>query len=228
MNAIDWNSEINETFFGLGISIVTIVLCYILNPAMGWLEMSSVLFNLTCVYLTVREKILAWVFGLIGVILLGFFFYDLGLYSSMILNAVFFAPIQFYGLWSWLKNKTVHSETLIPSFVAGKHWFLYGAFIAIGTYLWGTFMGDVGATQPYMDAAILFFSMVAQYLLVHKKIDSWFVWVIVNFLSIYVYASAGAMSLVLLYVVFLWMNYLGIKDWLKTRKEYRETLGAHE
>jgi nicotinamide riboside transporter PnuC len=66
------------------------------------IEVLGVFLNFLCVYLTVKENNWAWIFGILGTIVLGIFFYDLGLYSSMILSLGFFLPIQFYGLWNWI------------------------------------------------------------------------------------------------------------------------------
>jgi nicotinamide mononucleotide transporter len=92
--------------------------------------------------------------------------------------------------------------------IGGISWFVVAQ---INTYF--------GATSPILDTGILVLSIVAQYLLGLKKIESWLIWIAVNVLSIYVYGSGGAFLLAFQYFFFLlnaiwgfyrwWISYLG-------------------
>lgn len=75
---------------------------------MSKIEIVAVIFGLLCVWLTVRENIWSWPTGLMQVSLYIIIFYQVKLYSDLILHIVY-VGFQFYGWYHWLyggKNRT--------------------------------------------------------------------------------------------------------------------------
>jgi nicotinamide mononucleotide transporter len=62
-------------------------------------------------------------------------------------------------------------------------------------------------------------SVIAQYLLALKKLESWFVWMTVNVLAIYVYGTGGTMLLAAQYVLFLGNAFVGAWLWYKSYRD---------
>ena len=68
-----------------------------------------------------------------------------------------------------------------------------------------------------LDTMILFLSILANLLMVHKKIFHWYVWIIVNVISIYVYYNSGLYTVAIQYIYFLINAFIGIYVWKITK-----------
>ena len=82
-------------------------------------------------------------------------------------------------------------------------------------YLIEHFGGNLGT----LDAGLLVGSVFAQFLLDRKRIETWFVWIAVNVVSIYVYFDSGLYLLGLQFIAFLINAVWGYMEWKRTMME---------
>lgn len=80
-----------------------------------------------------------------------------------------------------------------------------------------------GGVQPIADTAILTLSVLAQFLLTYKKIESWYLWIAVNILAIYVYITSGLYLIGLQYALFLLNAFYGLYTWRNSREQTANT-----
>lgn len=190
--------------YGLGIQLDWI-------KDIPWLEAASVFTSYSCTYLCVRESQWNFPIGIVSVALLGILFFDIKLYSSAILS-LYLIPVLIIGWRMWRKGG---EDKLIVTTIQWniKDTALWTLMVG-GTYLalWGA-TSLVGASLSMTDSAILVLSILAQYLLTAKKIESWFVWVAVNVLAIYTYLTAEAYLVGVQYVLFLLNTMYGYYTW---------------
>jgi nicotinamide mononucleotide transporter len=67
--------------------------------------------------------------------------------------------------------------------------------------------------MPYLDAAVLAFSVVAQCLLMRRQIQTWPAWLIVNTLSVPLFASRGLWLTAVLYSAYWFNAWYGWSRW---------------
>ncbi|MFN7728166.1 MAG: nicotinamide mononucleotide transporter [Bdellovibrio sp.] len=60
-------------------------------------------------------------------------------------------------------------------------------------------------------------------LMAHRRIECWIYWVIVNLISIWLYATKGVMLISLLYVLFLVLAIFGWRAWTQERASLRSS-----
>jgi len=220
VNVIDWKKHIFDAVSGTLLGIILTLITYVVGIHFNWItedpsqiEFWGVVFNYACVYLTARQSIVNWPLGIIAVIFLGLLFWDLKLYSSMTLNWVYFFPIQFYGWYSWLYGGKGKTERDV-SFLSIKQWL---KIIVLGIVSW-IVISEInkyfGGASPMLDTSILMLSIVAQFLLTYKKLESWLFWIVVNVLSIYLYYNSGAQVVAFQYLLFLGNAFYGLGSWL--------------
>jgi hypothetical protein len=66
---------------------------------------------------------------------------------------------------------------------------LYTIFIFVGAFCWGYLMVTyTDASFPYIDSFVLVASLVAQWFLAKKYLESWMIWIIVDVVAITIYA----------------------------------------
>jgi nicotinamide mononucleotide transporter len=68
---------------------------------------------------------------------------------------------------------------------------------------------------PWWDAFPTAFSLVGQYLLAHKRIENWAVWILVNIVAAGLFAFKALWLTTALYLVFIALSALGWRMWAK-------------
>ncbi len=184
----------------------------------GHLEVLGVLFGLVSVYAAAREHIITWPAGLLSVAFLGVLFFRTRLYADMFLQMYFFVT-SIYGWYMWSKPlKEVEISRL-----GRRHTWLTLGVLVVGHALCTWLVMDLHtifpsaftepADYPVADSLILVLSVVANFLLAIKKVESWKLWVAVNALSIGVFFSKGLLLLTIEYVAFLIISIFGLANW---------------
>lgn len=188
---------------------------------MTWIEAIAVVFGLICVWLTIRQNIWCWPTGLIQVALYIVIFYRVKLYSDLILHVIY-VVMQLYGWHHWLNGGGNRNALAIT--VLGIHARLVWPVIALlGTLGWGYFMATfTNAAVPYGDAFTTIASLIAQWLMARKRLESWFFWISVDVVAIGIYWHKGLQLTSGLYAIFLVLATLG---WFTWRKSLREPNG---
>ena len=180
-------------------------------------EILASLTGLISVYLTVRNKIANWPWGIVSVLLFGWLFWSSRLYSDAGLQILYFLPMQFYGWWLWKKagpqqNDDLPVTLLSPAGRAGG--LAITVFLALGLgYIMST---HTNAALPYWDASLTAASIVAQYLDARKKLESWLIWIAVDLVSVfYLYPKQHLYVTTGLYALFLVLAVAGLIRWGK-------------
>ena len=74
------------------------------------------------------------------------------------------------------------------------------------------------ASFPYLDTGTMMASLVAQWLLTHKRLENWIVWIAADVVMIGIYLAKGLIATSILYVLFTGLAIGGLWSW---RKEVR-------
>jgi nicotinamide mononucleotide transporter len=182
---------------------------------LNWFEIIGTWTGLICVWLARTQNILTWPWGIISVGMLGYFFATIGLPGQQWLNWGYFLIIQFWAWPQWSfggKQATVLPVTLLTN--KARLILLAIALLATGVIY---FLIDIivpGSTLPLLDATVVASSIVAQYLLGLKKVESWLLWLgPVNLLSIILFFIAGAYTVMALYIAYFIHAIWALRTW---------------
>lgn len=182
---------------------------------MTWIEGFAAVCGLLCVWLTVRQNVWCWPTGLIQVVLYIGVFYQAKLYSDLILHIIY-VIMQVYGWYHWLHGgrERTELEVSLLSMPALLIWILIGA---VTTVPWGYSMANyTDAAAPYADAFIAAGSLIAQWLMARKKLESWYFWIAIDIVAVAVYLCKELYITAGLYSVFLVLAVLGYSQWRQT------------
>lgn len=223
MDAIISLFDINNTLFTLW------------GYPMSYLEFFGTLLNILSVYLVTRHNIWTWPIGNVAVILFAVLFYQIQLYADLV-EQLYFLVTGFYGWWAWATirgkkaEKTAEKNRAI-SFNSTQSNAVYLVVIFLATICAGYFTGHIHeylphffampASFPYLDAFTTVMSFAATILMIQKKIECWYLWILVDIIGIGLYFAKGVIFVSMLYVVFLVMASYGLINW---RKLVRQTL----
>ena len=202
---------------------------------MSHLEWWATVSGAVAVWLSARENIWSWVLGLLNVVLAFALFYQIQLYPDMFLQ-VFFFITNLIGLWAWTHPKSgennINNELKISK-LSQQQWLWVGLTGLVCTIILGTFSQNLShflptlfskpSTFPYLDSFTTVMSIIATFLLIQKKVEAWFVWLLVDVISTYMYFIKDVKLYSLLYFVFCLVAIFGTINWTK---EYKKGLGV--
>lgn len=199
----------------------------VLGYNMSWLELVATIFGLGAVALSAKEHIANWGIGLVNIVLSAVVFYQSQLYSDMILQAYFFVT-GVYGWWQWAKRDSETEEQMVKiSYLTRQQQIYTALFIIVSTFGIGFFIAEGGlqkiapsvfnqpAAYPYWDTLIMMMSIVGNYLLTIKKIESWILWVCVDLIAPVLYYQKALYLFTLEYIIFLALATFALINWLK-------------
>lgn len=178
------------------------------------IELLAVITTLACVWLTARDNILCWPTGIAGSLLYLYIFYHARLYSDVLLQ-LYFLITSIYGWYNWGHGGAGDTALKVSrlSLPAMAGW---GVVIVIGTLLLGTYMKRrTRAAIPYGDASITVLSLVAQYLLTAKVLESWVLWIATDAIATVVYWKRRLYLTAGLYALLFMLACKGLMEWIK-------------
>lgn len=177
--------------------------------------------GLVCVWLSRTQNILCWPWGILSSLMLGVFFGQIGLPGQQWLNWIYFMIIQVWAWPYWVFGGKEQSALPVTFLTwPGRVITLGGVFV--GTWAIYRLIGYFapGSLYPVLDALVVASSIVAQFLLGRKKVESWVFWLgPVNLLSIILFALAGAYTVTALYIAFFIHAIFGLKEWNHATKK---------
>ncbi len=183
----------------------------------GWVEFGGTMTSLWSVWITQRRNVLALPVGIVSVILMGWFFRDIGLVGQEWLHWGYYLPVQFWAWAQWTRGGEEQTELLVtrlsnPARVLA----LAGGAIVTMALGWLLDAGRGDALYTYWDASIVAASVVAMLLLSRKKVESWWLWILpFNVSAIGLYLATGAYMIAALYGLFLVMAFVGLARWIR-------------
>ena len=170
---------------------------------MSAIEWIATAFGLACVILTIRQNAWCWPAGLVQVLLYIFVFFEARLYSDVILHVIY-VVLSIYGWWAWTRGGAGGGE-LPATRATSRAIAMWTAIAAVATIIIGAAMRKyTSADWPFWDAAVLVLSLIAQWLMARKILESWVFWIVVDVLAIGLYA------------VFLALAITGFFQWKRT------------
>ncbi len=191
------------------------------------LEILAFITGLACVWLAVKMHIANWPVGLVSVACYAVLFFQAKLYADSLLQVVFFAA-GVYGWWRWsLAQRTDRAEAGPPADAgpaitraSARQWSWIAVQALSGILVVSWYLRSfTDSPLPTLDATILCVSVAALWWQAHRIIECWWLWILVDVISIPVYWSRGLGLTSLLYAIFLVMCLFGLREWLRLRRE---------
>ncbi|KID05018.2 nicotinamide riboside transporter PnuC [Hafnia alvei] len=212
--------------------------------ALSWIEAIGTIFGLLCIWFASKEKIINYLFGLINVTLFAAIFFQIQLYASLLLQVFFFAA-NLYGWYAWSRqneaneaalkirwlprNKAITLALVCIVAIALMTFFIDPVF-AVLTRIAISVMQFLGLSVvmpklqpdafPLWDSAMLILSIAAMVLMTRKYVENWLLWVLIDVISVVIYAIQGVYAMSLEYILLTAIAIMGSVAWIKSAKAH--------
>ena len=178
-----------------------------------WLELVAFVLAIAMVVFNMRVNPLGWPLAIVSSMLYFFLFWNSKLYGDASLQ-IFFVVIAFWGWWQWLRGTADDGSALrVRELGPRQRWQLLGV-LAVAWPATGLFLKNFTDTDvPWWDAFPTAGSVLGQWLLGRKYVENWLAWIVVNVVSVALFAYKGLWLTVILYAVFVVMSVFGWRAW---------------
>jgi nicotinamide mononucleotide transporter len=190
------------------------------------IELFGAITGIVYVILEIRQVTWLWPVGIITSAVYVWVFYTGKLYADMSLQ-VYYVVISFLGWYWWARgrkgaggegdvNSHINSTLQVTHIKLRLSIELTAilVFIYIGIYLALSKLTD--SPVPAWDAFITSLSIIGTWMLARKIYEHWYLWIMVNSVSVILCLMRGLYPTVGLYAVYLVMSFIGLYQWKKS------------
>jgi nicotinamide mononucleotide transporter len=210
---------------------------------LSWIEAIGTVAGLLCIWLASLEKIINYAFGLINVTLFAVIFFQIQLYASLLLQ-VFFFVANIYGWYAWSRQTADNQHVLQIRWMTLPKALGWAAVCVVAIALMTLYINPVFAwlTQiavavmqgmglavtmpelqpdafPFWDSCLMVLSIVAMILMTRKYVENWLLWVVINVISVMIFARQGVYAMSLEYAILTLIALNGCWLWIKSARE---------
>ena len=192
----------------------------VLDYPLSYIELIGTLFGLISVYYASKANILTWPTGIINEVALFILFFQVQLYADMFLQVYFFV-VTIFGWYKWKSNTAdVPVTSAGPLMIKIIVVIMVMGTISVGLVIrtihsWLPAFFPLPAAYPFADSFVMTGSIIATVLLARKQVENWYLWIIVDVVSVVVYLLKGIYFLSIEYVIFLGLASYGLYRWTK-------------
>jgi nicotinamide mononucleotide transporter len=184
-----------------------------------WLEIVAFVLAIAMVVCNIRVNPIAWPLAIVSSLMYFALFWNSKLYGDASLQLVF-VVVAGWGWWQWLRGTQSDGSALrVRRLSTTGRWWMLG-LLAISWPGIGYFLKTQTDTDvPWWDAFPTAGSLIGQWLLGRKYVENWAAWIVVNLVSVALFAYKGLWLTVVLYLVFIAMSFIGWRAWQRLAQQ---------
>ena len=218
----DWSLYEESWLFGFALLNV---IGFLFTSGGSLLGLAASLTGIITVVLVAKGRISNYYFGIANVLLYVILAWNQQYYGEVMLNAAYYMPMQFIGLYQWKKNK-IKDDTVEPSIMSRKQKIGWLGIAVASVVGYGFFLDNYvtmlplfekAASLPYFDSTSTILSIIAMYLMVQRYAEQWWCWIAVNVVSVYMWftvlGSGTGLNVLIMWCAYLVNSIYGLYNW---------------
>lgn len=181
-----------------------------------YIEIIGAITGLVFLYLEIKQNIWLWPVGIITSALYIYIFFATKFYADMSLQFYYLA-VSVYGWWHWLYGGRGEEAGELPivRLKSGLAMVLLAITVAIFVLLVYVLINFTDSPVPYGDAFTTALSITATWMLTRKILEMWWLWMLVNAVSLGLYIYKGLYPTSVLFFFYFTMSIVGYLQWKK-------------
>ena len=184
----------------------------------NWIEIVGAILSLIYIFLSIRQKVSLWFFGIVSSMFYVVVFFQTKFYADMSLQ-FYYVFISIYGWINWKGGNQADGEELPVGKTSMRLWLqLIAVTIVIYFIYYFVLIKFTDSTIPKADSLVGALSIVGTWMLARKLIENWLIWIIADGLCVGLYVYKGLFPTVILFVIYTIMSVDGYWQWKKTLK----------
>jgi nicotinamide mononucleotide transporter len=190
-----------------------------------WYEHVAVITGIASVWYSKKENVLVYPIGLISTIIYIYLSFEGSLFGEASVN-FYYTIMSIIGWYLWMKKDATKQENILHISYSNKKElrfqliFFVSLFVIIFlslTYLKNAFNAG---TIPWADGLATASAFTGMYLMVKKKVESWYWWLLTNVASIPLYFTKGYIVSSVYYIILLILAIFGLLEWRRKATQH--------
>ena len=155
-----------------------------------------------------KGKLMAYVFGVANAVLYTIVSWQARFYGEVMLNALYYLPMQFYGFYIWSKNMNTETGEVNKRRLSVKGRLQLVLAISVISVAYGFVLRLIGGEMPFVDSLSTVVSVFAMVMSIKMCMEQWTLWFIVNAVSTVMWAVAFYRGSESISTLVMWSVYL--------------------
>jgi nicotinamide mononucleotide transporter len=189
----------------------------------NYIEVFGAVSGIVYVILEIRQNIWLWPVGIVTSAVYVIVFFTNKFYADMSLQ-VYYLIISFAGWYWWsvgkrgksTEGKEVTSPLAVTFLNLRVGLILLFVFILLYLLMYFGLSKLTDSPVPEWDSFITSLSIIATWMLARKILEHWYLWIIVNTVSVILFLTRALYPTVILYLVYAIMSFVGLIEWKKS------------
>lgn len=204
------------------IILLTIAISIYMNDSK--IALVSAICGMSYTILAGKGKVSCYFVGMIGTICYCYLSYKNGFWGNLLLYALYYFPMEIIGIFKWLKHLKKDKQEIIKTKLSKKEKIIYLTLAIIFSIIVSFILKYTGGKTPIIDSITTVFSIIGQLLMVKRCIEQWYIWFIVNLLSLIMWIIAymngsNCLATVIMWGVYWILTFYFYYTWTKELKE---------
>ena len=213
-SVFEWSMILAVTFFTIYFTVTN------QEESLSYLIIDAIvaISGIFCVVLCAKGKRSQYFFGFFNILGYVIIAWIHKYYGEVMLNAIYYLPLQFIGYYLWSKNANEEDE------VKGKKLNIKYSIIlliltGLGIILYQFLLNRLGGTHPLLDSASTVISITANLLMVLRYREQWLLWIVIDIITVIMWWHVADYIMVTMWAVYLVNAFYGYYNWSKIAKE---------
>lgn len=186
-------------------AVITGLSVYWKDSVMGIISSTS---GVACVVCTGKGKLSAYIFGTVNVVLYAVISFQAKYYGEVMLNILYYLPMEFYGFAVWYKHMNSDTHEVQKKAMKKKGVILMTACVVLGTAGYGWLLSALGGSLPFVDSLSTVVSVAAMLVSVKMFAEQWLLWIVVDVVTVIMWAVAFCKGNESIATLLMWIVYL--------------------
>ena len=191
----------------------------------NWVELAGTIAAFVYLFFSIRQNIWLWLCGILTSLFYIYVFARSAFYADMSLQ-VYYLIVSVYGWVIWARGGVSHNKSEMPvrrlsSAMLARliiiHTGIYVVILLLLLFL-PEQLGIQSSSLPYLDALTTSAAIVATWMLAKKYLENWIVWIVVDFISMWMYVYKELNITAFLFAGYTIAAIIGYRAWLKSEK----------
>ncbi len=184
--------------------------------AMSTWEIAAVALAIIYLVLAIRQNVACWPAAIASAAIYIVLMYQARLYMESLLQ-LFYIAMACYGWFNWQSRNG--DELPVTSWPIAFHVVL---LLAMGllTVTAGLLLATYSdAASPYLDSFTTWGAIITTWMVARKVLQNWHYWFVIDSVSVWLYLDRGLLLTALLFVCYLFLIVIGLRQWRRSLPE---------
>ncbi len=172
-----------------------------------------------CVVLCAAGKRCQYYWGFVNIVAYIVIAFINRYYGEVMLNALYYLPTQFIGYRQWSRHYDREQDQVEGPKMDGRRVLIWAACSAAGIFLYKLVLDALNGNATLLDSMSTVLSLAANALMVLRYREQWALWIIVDIVTVVMWAIAGDMLMTIMWAIYLVNAVYGLIVWTGLSKK---------